>query len=309
MAFPGDAVNFVLGGIPGDIHDILNPDVDPGDLQRASIAMAQVGDTVASVHLHLNDSVAMLQGRWEGAGATAFHTDIWQPLSDGLDVLERESHNAAHQLANFAGQAAEAHIQKIMAIEQEVQTQLNITAVTWELTPAAGKALTGILGDVAARGVGETIGRIVGAIVNAIEELIRKVLAAFAGLLEKPFGFIADYIATKTGELGGPLSMSSTEAEHTDVSTAVPGDGGKNAWDANKLNHIFGKPQHGLDGVTKALGGESSVMDAAQASLHGSDMPASGAFAVTRTIGGQSVVIRGVMIGDVPRIGTMYAVP
>lgn len=185
MAFAGDVANFVIGGIPGDIHDILNPDVVPGDLQRASTAMADVADSVASVHLHLNDSVELINGRWVGSGATAFETDIWQPLSDGLDVLERESHNAAHQLANLASQAAEAHLQKITAIEQEVQTQLNITAVTWELTPAAGRALAETLSGVASRLGADLVNQIVAGITRAIEELIKKLLSAFADLFGK----------------------------------------------------------------------------------------------------------------------------
>ena len=207
MAFAGDAANWVLGGIPGDVHDIVTPDVDPANLMRASIAMADLGDTVASVHLQLNDGIATIKERWKGVGATAFQTDIWLPLNDGLDVLERESHGASSQLAKLAGQAAAAHMQKIGAIELEVQTQLNITAVTWELAPAAGKAMAGIVTNVASRIPGDVVSQLVRGIVDAIEHLIAKVLAAFARLFQ-PLRQTMESALAKTGiDLGAAISI------------------------------------------------------------------------------------------------------
>lgn len=81
------------------------------------------------------------------------------------------------------------------------------------------------------------------------------------------------------------------------------------AWDANKLNHIFGNSEHGLDDLVQSLGGESEVMDAAQASLEGTDLPSSGLFEVTRTIDGEAVTIRGAVVDGVPKIGTMFIKP
>jgi RHS repeat-associated protein len=81
------------------------------------------------------------------------------------------------------------------------------------------------------------------------------------------------------------------------------------AVDANKLDHIFGNPEHGLGEVVQNLGGEQQALDAAQASLQGADIPSDGLFEVTRTIGGQSVTIRGAVVNGIPRVGTMFTTP
>ncbi|MBV8528825.1 MAG: hypothetical protein JOZ75_10950 [Candidatus Dormibacteraeota bacterium] len=257
MAFVGDAANFVLGGIPGDIHDILNPDVDPGDLQRASIAMTQFGDSVAAVHLHLNDSVATIKGRWEGSGATAFQTDIWQPLSDGLDVLERESHNAAHQLANLGGQAAEAHMQKIMAIEQEVQTQLNFTVVTWELTPAAGKALAELLSGVASRLGADIVSEMVFGVARAIDALTQHVLTAFAQLLEwlaRPFATFSTDVAATIGRVPGVSAVLDRPGSDAGLTTDTDST---NLASPERANHILNGDAKGGGHLWPGMPGKS----------------------------------------------------
>src|SRR5262249_51499762 len=126
----GDVGNFLLGGIPGDVHDFFIVDVEPGDLARAAHTMTAMSDSVRTIHVQLSGSVAALEGRWEGDGAAAFDSELWQPLSHGLGVLERECEAAGSQLAHLAAQAATAHAQKIAALDQEIQNQLWITGAT-----------------------------------------------------------------------------------------------------------------------------------------------------------------------------------
>lgn len=193
MAIVGDAANLLLNGIPGDVHDLFIVDVEPGDLARASTAMMDLADVVHSVHLTLGDSVATLEGRWEGEGATAFHVEIWEPLSDGLAVLEHECHHAALQLTSFALQAEQAHVAKVEELTHEIDRQLNIMAIT-VFTPGAGKAISEVVGNIATRLGGEVVSGIVANIVKAIEELIQKLLAAFKPLfreLARPLAGIA----------------------------------------------------------------------------------------------------------------------
>ncbi|MBV8528774.1 MAG: hypothetical protein JOZ75_10695 [Candidatus Dormibacteraeota bacterium] len=181
----GDAANFLLGGVPGDVHDLFIVDVEPGDLLRASLSMTEIGHNVRTVHVNLGSSVATLEGRWEGAGASAFQSDIWEPLSDGLDVLASECHTAASQLKALAGLAGEAHAAKVMQIDQEIDTQLNVTAVSWVVgSPEVAGVIREALGNLAARLGGELVSQITHGIVDAIGQLISKVLVAFAKLLE-----------------------------------------------------------------------------------------------------------------------------
>lgn len=203
MAFVGDAANFVLNGIPEDIHQLFVVDVEPGDLVRASTALTGLGDTVQTVHLTLSACVATLEGRWDGEGATAFQVEIWEPLSDGFGVLQRESHHAAAQLAELASQAQLAHVQKVLALDQEIQRQLNLTAITWLVAPGAGKAISGVLGGLAANLGGELVSRVVAGIVQAIEDLVEKVLGACAELFSKVLGSIAGSAGDVLGAIKG----------------------------------------------------------------------------------------------------------
>jgi uncharacterized protein YukE len=247
MAVFGDAANFVLGGIPGDVHDLFVVDVEPGDLVRASEAMSDLGYTVRTVHVKLTENVTHLEGRWEGAGATAFQTDIWQPLSEGLGVLERESHNAAAQLTRLAAQAERAHLQKVMALNQEMQNQLELTAATWTLTPAAGKAISAVLGNVASRLGGELVSRVIAGIVGAIEDLISKVLAAFAKLFEWFAGPLATYATDISGQIGRILGIGPRLEQ--------PGSGRALSTDADSVN--LASPErtnHILNGDAKGGG-------------------------------------------------------
>lgn len=108
---------------------------------------------------------------------------------------------------------------------------------------------------------------------------------------------------------GDPTPSASSAAAVVAIGSFSATEEEPAGWDANKLNHIFGNPEHGLGGLVDSLGGESAVMDAAQESLEGADLPSSGLFEVTRTIGGESVTIRGAVVDGVPKIGTMFIPP
>ena len=109
----GDAANFLLGGIPGDLHDEFVVDVEPADLDQASGLLNGMSDSVRTIHVKLSASVASLEDRWQGDGAAAFHSEIWRPLSHGLGVLERECATAASELARLSVQAEQAHFDKV----------------------------------------------------------------------------------------------------------------------------------------------------------------------------------------------------
>lgn len=97
------------------------------------------------------------------------------------------------------------------------------------------------------------------------------------------------------GDLAGPLSK-------------VEFAGLQKSLDANKLNHIFGKAEHGLDPLVQRFGSQEAVVEQMYRGLEAA-VPASGRFTVTRLIGGQSVVIDGAVVDGVPRIGTAYIRP
>lgn len=180
----GDAANFLLGGIPGDLHDEFVMDVEPADLAQASVLFEEMSGSVRTIHVKLSGSVASLEGRWQGDGAAAFDSDIWQPLSHGLGVLERECGTAASELARLATQAEQAHFYKVAELNQEIQTQLWIFAGTSLIgSPELGGVISEAVGALAARLGGELVGRIVAGIVDAISTLLRKVLDAFGDLL------------------------------------------------------------------------------------------------------------------------------
>ena len=180
-----DAANFLLGGIPGDLHDEFIMDVEPGDLQRASVVFDEMSGSARTIHVRLSGSVASLEGRWRGDGAAAFDSEIWQPLSHGLGVLERECATAASELARLSVQAEQAHFYKVEELNQEIQTQLYIFAGTTLIGgPELGGMISDAVGGLASRLGGELVGRIVAGVVDAISALLRKVLDAFYDLLK-----------------------------------------------------------------------------------------------------------------------------
>ena len=206
----GDAANFLLSGIPGDLHDEFVMDVEPADLGQASALLKGMGESVRTIHVKLSGSVASLEGRWQGDGAAAFDSEIWQPLSHGLGVLERECGSAASELARLSVQAEEAHFYKVEELNQEIQTQLYIFAGTMLIgSPELGGVIADAVGGLAARLGGELVGRIVSGIVDAISALLRKVLDAFYDLLKWAAKPLEAVIPAMRGEVDRIVGMIS----------------------------------------------------------------------------------------------------
>ena len=181
----GDAANFLLGGIPGDVHDMFVMDVEPADLAQASVLLDEMSDSMRTIDVKLSGSVASLEGRWQGDGAAAFDNEIWQPLSHGLGVLDRECATAAPELARLAVQAEQAHVLKVEELNQEIQNQLWIFAGTSLIgSPELGGVISEAVGGLAARLGSALVGRIVTGIVDAISTMLRKVLDAFYSVLK-----------------------------------------------------------------------------------------------------------------------------
>lgn len=75
--------------------------------------------------------------------------------------------------------------------------------------------------------------------------------------------------------------------------------------DPNKVKHLF-PAKHNLSSLVHKLGGQQntvrSVLNAANGKL-----PASGIFKnIPVSVGGQTVFIRGNIVNDIPRLGTMF---
>lgn len=180
----GDAANFLLNGIPGDLHDMFVKDVEPDDLLRASTTLRDMSTGVRALHVKLSGKVASFDGRWQGDGWDVFESELWQPLSHGLGALERECEYAADRFVTLAAQAAEAYAEKVASLNQEIQTQLWIMGATSVVgSPELGGVIAKAVVGLATRLGGEAAGSIVAGIVRAIEALIEKVVNAFGKAL------------------------------------------------------------------------------------------------------------------------------
>ena len=74
-----------------------------------------------------------------------------------------------------------------------------------------------------------------------------------------------------------------------------------------KLEHVIDPPKHGFEQIVENSGGRSEAFRRILNSLaDNDDLPESGGFVVDRTIDGETVTIRGAMVGGVPRIGTAF---
>ena len=246
----GDAANFLLNGIPGDVHDMFVADVEPDDLVRASTTLRDMSTGVRALHVKLSGKVASFEGGWHGRGRDAFDSELWQPVSNGLGVLERECDYAADQFSSLAAQAAEAHVEKIAALNQEIQTQLwLIGATTLVGSPELGGMISKAVVGLATRLGGETVGSIVAAIVKAIEDVIAKVLAAFGRLIEwsmTPVKFAVQWLQREEGGIFIPRPRSVGVRQ---FETATSGLSGIN----NGASSIFAYP--GGLAANDALGG------------------------------------------------------
>ena len=205
-----DVANFVLGGIPGEVHDLFVTDVEPADLAQASALLQAMSDSAGTIHVKLSGSVVSLEGRWQGDGAATFDNEIWQPLSHGLGVLQGECVTAATELARLAVQAEQAHLYKVEELNQKIQNQLWIYAGTSLIGgPELGGLISDAVGGLAARLGGELVGRMVTGIVDTITTLLRKVLDAFYDLLKwaaKPLTVVTDGMRAEVNRIVGMIS-------------------------------------------------------------------------------------------------------
>ena len=75
--------------------------------------------------------------------------------------------------------------------------------------------------------------------------------------------------------------------------------------DQNKVDHLF-NPKHNLGKVVSKLGGQENTIRAVLNAANGK-LPANGVFNnVPVKVGGQTILIRGNVINNIPRLGTMF---
>ena len=245
----GDAANFLLGGIPGDLHDMFTFDVEPVHLAKASRTFTMMSTSVRDIHVKLSGSVASLEGRWEGSGAVAFDAEIWQPLSCGLGTLERECETAAANLTELAEQAEAAQLQKVEALNQEIQTQLWIFGATSMIgAPELGGVIAEAVGGLAARLGGELVGRIVSGIVQTITTLVQKVVDALGRLLTlglKPLTSLSQGLSGEVARvierLRGGNDPQASEVPSASGSDAAAGFAKQSLREAHFDKHILGR--------------------------------------------------------------------
>jgi hypothetical protein len=95
-------------------------------------------------------------------------------------------------------------------------------------------------------------------------------------------------------------------ADAAPLAAGLAGVGRTGASVANKLNHIFGKASHNLDGVVQASGGRQAAYEAMQNAAASATKGTSGPFEVTVSVGGENVVIRGTVSNGEVKIGTAW---
>ena len=61
--FVGDAANFLLGGIPGEVQDMFVVDVEPDDLAKASSTTRDLSVGVRTLHMRLSGKGWIVRGR------------------------------------------------------------------------------------------------------------------------------------------------------------------------------------------------------------------------------------------------------
>jgi hypothetical protein len=74
---------------------------------------------------------------------------------------------------------------------------------------------------------------------------------------------------------------------------------------ADKLEHIFGNPNHNLQPIVQEFGSQEAGMEQIVRNV-GGPLPESGPFEIAQDIGGQTVMIRGAVVDGIVRIGTTF---
>jgi RHS repeat-associated protein len=154
------------------------------------------------------------------------------------------------------------------------------------------------------------IGALIGGGVNAISQY-----AATGTMRWQGIGGVID--AAGDGMLFGLAGVRSGAAA-TEASTAGAAEAKaagtaaeaakKAAIDANKLNHIFGLPEHNLEGVVAHYGSQEKAFEALKSATEIAVKASgtNGAFETTVQAGGANVTVRGVVIDGTVKIGTAF---
>jgi len=182
---------------------------------------------------------------------------------------------------------------------------------------AANTALAARCAVVAAR-VGSILRRLIGladevaqAIVNALARVIeisQKLKALLGTKISQATAAVITRLprVAKTPEelaIGGLKDAAEKTAAELDQAF-------KYANTESKLEHVFGKAQHGLDQLVKSAGGRSEAMREIVNSLTDrAGLPTAGKFEVVRIIEGFKVTIRGAIVDGIPKIGTVFTSP
>ncbi|MEA3091928.1 MAG: filamentous hemagglutinin [Caballeronia sp.] len=82
----------------------------------------------------------------------------------------------------------------------------------------------------------------------------------------------------------------------------------KIAFDANKLNHIFGNASHNLESLAQQLGSQENafgaIQSATQAAFNSGGL--TGVFETVVDVGGTQVTVRGAVVDGAVKIGTAF---
>jgi hypothetical protein len=120
-------------------------------------------------------------------------------------------------------------------------------------------------------------------------------------------------------KLGENSSDNKSTHPMTGASEAASGDpnnfGGNNGnnprdenVDVNKVNHIFGKPEHNLDGIVRHFGSReaayAAVRNATESTVRARGI--TGLFETTVDVAGAQVTVRGKVVNGAVKIGTAF---
>jgi RHS repeat-associated protein len=106
----------------------------------------------------------------------------------------------------------------------------------------------------------------------------------------------------------GAATEEVVAAEEALTEAEVEAEAEAEAVDPNKLNHIFGNAEHGVDGLVDTFGSQENAYNAIQQATQGlvDQQGVTGVFEEVVNVGGQDVTVRGVVIDGVVRIGTAF---
>ena len=130
--------------------------------------------------------------------------------------------------------------------------------------------------------------------INAYDQGAMPVLEAQMGFVMNvaSFGMPVSGLAVSLGASGGK-----TSGRAGTVASAVL---------ANKLHHIFGKPQHNLDALVKQYGSEEAAYEAIAEAAGKATAGSTGIFEVTVNVGGEAITVRGAVVAGIVKIGTAF---